>query len=86
MSTPINIQAAITCGGRHEAPVRLIVPLGARKRGQYDDYATGYANGRGWTAYRPTSLEDLTRMVQPLNMGATFNDWRCPDCTKAGVA
>ena len=93
MSTPVRIQAAIYCGGKHDFPVSLIVPLGNKKRGQYEGYATGYAEGKGWTVSKPDAQELFARTIYSFatsagtrTLGASDNDWRCPVCSKAATA
>lgn len=85
MSTPIKIQAAIFCGGNHvTGPVSLIVPLGDKKRRQYDDYAEGYALGKGWTVREGRGGDLYARMFEAAwTPRLSSNDWRCPTCSKA---
>ena len=92
MSAPIKIQAAIFCGGRHDMPRSLSISLGTLKRSEYDNYARGYAEGRGWTARNragtvgPSLFGYLSGLETARILGASSNDWRCPDCTKAGAS
>lgn len=82
MSTPISIQAAITCGGEHKAATRprLTLALPARlKRSQFEIHARAYAEGKGWSVHEPDMHEVIGRAAS----SQKINDWRCPDCSKA---